>query len=317
VSGPRDVPALRDALVASWDTGALGYPILTTMNDGTELHDIPTVGGLDWDPHILARPDLSYWWVEPEMCEVLHSAEGTLPADTMLEPELVPRGSGLIVFGSSLSGIESHTGDDSVRVDALLYGPVELPPYKVGQSPMAALAIASYHRIVDLLNADERAEFGALCGQHGDLWVPLGRSDWVLGTRLDDQHAPFIPPPSLASMIEDRRRLATLWLLTTQAGITDTTEYVPRPLIRRRAARRGAPSPTVQVIDVKHRSTSGNSGPGDEHRRITVRYLVSGHWRNQAYGPGRQYRRPKWISSHWRGPDDGPISSTKKVRVWK
>jgi hypothetical protein len=43
--------------------------------------------------------------------------------------------------------------------------------------------------------------------------------------------------------------------------------------------------------------------------------MVEGFWRNQPYGPGRQYRRPKYIDSYWRGPVDGPVHTPEKVRV--
>lgn len=39
-----------------------------------------------------------------------------------------------------------------------------------------------------------------------------------------------------------------------------------------------------------------------------VRWLVRGHWRNQAHGPGLQERRKQWIEPHWKGPEDGPTA---------
>lgn len=37
--------------------------------------------------------------------------------------------------------------------------------------------------------------------------------------------------------------------------------------------------------------------------QLTVKVLVTGHWRNQAHGPGRLLRKLIWIEPHWRGPD--------------
>lgn len=37
---------------------------------------------------------------------------------------------------------------------------------------------------------------------------------------------------------------------------------------------------------------------------LTVRVLVTGHWRNQPHGPGRMYRRLQWIEPYWKGPDE-------------
>ena len=47
-----------------------------------------------------------------------------------------------------------------------------------------------------------------------------------------------------------------------------------------------------------------------EHRqgtagwKIAQRFIVRGHWRNQAHGPRHQLRTRKWIQPHWKGPKD-------------
>jgi hypothetical protein len=37
--------------------------------------------------------------------------------------------------------------------------------------------------------------------------------------------------------------------------------------------------------------------------QVRTRFVVRGHWRNQAHGEGRQLRTRKWIEPHWRGPE--------------
>jgi hypothetical protein len=39
--------------------------------------------------------------------------------------------------------------------------------------------------------------------------------------------------------------------------------------------------------------------------RLRRRFVVRGHFRNQACGPQRQERRPTWIRPFWKGPEDG------------
>lgn len=51
----------------------------------------------------------------------------------------------------------------------------------------------------------------------------------------------------------------------------------------------------------------GTRGP------IVVRTRVSGHWRNQPHGPGRELRKLIWIEPFWRGPDDGVVSEPVHV----
>jgi hypothetical protein len=46
----------------------------------------------------------------------------------------------------------------------------------------------------------------------------------------------------------------------------------------------------------------------------SVRFLVRGHWRNQAHGKGRSLRRFQWIQPFWKGPEMAEIVS-KPYRV--
>jgi len=39
--------------------------------------------------------------------------------------------------------------------------------------------------------------------------------------------------------------------------------------------------------------------------RIKHRHIVRGHYRNQAHGPARSLRTKKWITPHWKGPEEG------------
>lgn len=41
--------------------------------------------------------------------------------------------------------------------------------------------------------------------------------------------------------------------------------------------------------------------------KLEHRYLVRGHWRNQAYGPNRSKRQLKWIAPYWKGPEDTEV----------
>ncbi|HEX3455432.1 MAG TPA: hypothetical protein VHS03_12465, partial [Gaiellaceae bacterium] len=149
---------------------------------------------------------------------------------------------------------------------------------------------------------------------HGDVWAWLGRGDWLYGTPVEHRELPYTDS-AFASIAEDRRRLAALWLLMTQPGIASVETSHGTRAERRRAERHGAATPTVQIIDVARRHTRTHANGDGEHRHVNVRYLVSGHWRRQAYGPHRAYRRPTWIAAHWRGPEDAPLSNVEHVRV--
>lgn len=59
--------------------------------------------------------------------------------------------------------------------------------------------------------------------------------------------------------------------------------------------------------------SAASSGSGNSP---AARFLVRGHWRNQAHGPARALRKLMWIQPHWRGPEDSPVvPPTKVVKV--
>jgi hypothetical protein len=49
--------------------------------------------------------------------------------------------------------------------------------------------------------------------------------------------------------------------------------------------------------------------------KIKKSFVVRGHWRNQAHGPGLTLRTLKWIKPFWKGPKDGPAIVERKYKV--
>ncbi len=46
---------------------------------------------------------------------------------------------------------------------------------------------------------------------------------------------------------------------------------------------------------------------------LRVRTMVTGHWRNVAYGPGLRDHRSRWIEPYFRGPVDAPLTETQHL----
>jgi hypothetical protein len=44
--------------------------------------------------------------------------------------------------------------------------------------------------------------------------------------------------------------------------------------------------------------------PTDQARELMNRFMVRGHWRNQAHGPKLTLRKRMWIEPYWKGPED-------------
>lgn len=117
------------------------------------------------------------------------------------------------------------------------------------------------------------------------------------------------------------RMLLACFTLMMQPGLaTETTEKTPRQQ-RRRDERDGVAPRDVRIIHLRRAAPPAETtqpGPTGERatREFHVQWLVRGHWRQQAHGPGRSLRKPKWIAPHVKGPDDKPFIGGEKVNVW-
>ncbi|MEV6102603.1 hypothetical protein [Nocardia sp. NPDC051981] len=123
---------------------------------------------------------------------------------------------------------------------------------------------------------------------------------------------PQLPQPVVAA-------LAAAWLLMQQPQLIDRTrERADKPTVRA-YARDGLPMPEVTTVDLRRQYTPQDRDPdaGTDQRTYRNRWIVSGHWRNQAHGPGRSLRRQTWVPAHMKGPDGAPLLSTEKVNVWR
>lgn len=86
------------------------------------------------------------------------------------------------------------------------------------------------------------------------------------------------------------------------------TEYPDRPTARR-AKRANVNKPEITVVTLRRlRRRTMNPGNGEP---LKWRSTVKEHYRNQAWGPGRQLRRRILIEEHERGPEDAPHKPAK------
>lgn len=114
--------------------------------------------------------------------------------------------------------------------------------------------------------------------------------------------------------------LGATWLLMQQPTIAQT-----RPLQEHGSgdgtARPPRPDREVRIIDLRPavdpaaaREPNDAAGSGRVYRH---RWLVRGHWRQQAVGQGRAQRRPVFVPAHIKGPDGAPMLESEHVRVWR
>jgi len=71
---------------------------------------------------------------------------------------------------------------------------------------------------------------------------------------------------------------------------------------------------TVKLDGGLRRALLENAG-SPERWHVAQRYVVRGHWRNQAYGEGRLLRKRKWIEPHWKGPENAVEAINRNYEV--
>lgn len=326
IGGGRDVPELRLTLLQRWRPGAPYWQAARMMLPRDE-DDLPS-GVVPFSPGFdgTALANATLWYVTEDMATLVEHAAQTLPPTTLCDA-LVPDDWGFAVFAKPMTGTDTH-GGFGMYVWALLWGVTTINQLETGDgfairsmadgtrpddgSPLA-LTISCYGR----MGADRAPGSLAPDGP----WYPQGRSDWRWDTETAEAALPEFAATKYASMQEERRWLAALWLLAAQPiSDTDGRAHAPRPA--RRRANRLAPGAgrlmdsEVRLIDVRRRAVPRE--PGDTTggtRKWGHRTVVTGHWRQQAYGPGWSQRRPVFIAEHIAGPEGAPLVVRESVKV--
>lgn len=171
------------------------------------------------------------------------------------------------------------------------------------------------------------------------MWVARSRIEQSLteqGTALDPDH----PVPALVPMLgdvvpvtideqpvdalPDRIRtiagtVAAAWHLMQQPTLAG--QY-PSPIDRATARsyrRAGRPEPEVTIVDLRtlYRPTDPDQQPDEDPGRYSHRWIVTGHWRWQAHGRGREQRKRIYIPDYIKGPDGAPLLLRERVNVWR
>ncbi len=282
---PSTLPKARDQMVR-----------MLTDPDGALLRNMPAA-----EPQArrlaanLATATL--WWVTPDMAALAVAAGGTLPT---VDSAARPAPSGLAVFDGGVGMVDSSAGP--LPADAVLWCPhpdgVEIDTFM------------DEMRLHELLAA----------------------RDWTLGGHL----APLIPtgdlarstipagPTPIADLPDASRTvitaLAAMWEMSTQPTLVDRQRVDVDRQVRRSYGRAGRGDPEVTLVDLRRAYRPLGGEVRDEAaggRQYRHRWVVSGHWRDQPYGPGREQRRRTWIASYVKGPGGAPMLARERVNVWR
>ncbi len=152
---------------------------------------------------------------------------------------------------------------------------------------------------------------------------------WVRGILLGLTNSPLLPrqrredplflvPLSSTAQAHLEKLLVTTWLLSEQPHIG-----VARHQRLPAAGKAGLPKHQPEIRVVKLRETVPHPEPWESESAkegkkwaMQHRTVVSGHWRNQPYGPGRASKKPIYIEPYLKGPSGAPIIVRPTVKVW-
>ena len=222
------------------------------------------------------------YWIDPQFTTLVAQVLTDLP-DTAVTERIVPAGSGLLTWSAPV--------DHRHHLTAASWTPT-----------VDGWQVACYRSLgLNLPPTDlepVRHEIGWLVPVHV---VRLHREALVNGG------------DPLAALVAS-------WLIIAQQ-LTRTEPAAVDPPIRRAYARAHRPPPEVRLVRIKPgtprptpAATTSDQTPSGR-AKPDHRFWVSGHERNQAYGPNRALRKKIDIDPFLKGPEGAPIKASTTVRV--
>lgn len=273
---PVDVPDLRLRFIREW--GPYGW-FTSHLGSWPEMDQIPTANILNttkYRQESLRRADLI--WVSAAFNPLLVAAADAVPADLLheqIEKNLACERA-LVIFEAP-PYIPWDQWDDEA-------------PLSAGISWETAMVDGGPGLCVAIYRQDSNSDAGG--------WWNVGEATWIKGRSVGSRRS--------------WKLIVALSALMQQPAITDIDhEPLPRSMARR-CERTGVPT-GVRVVRLR-RATGSHIGHGD-HLDWSHRWIVSGHWRNQAVGVDRADRRLTWIAPHIKGPDDKPLVMRETVKA--
>lgn len=255
------------------------------------------------------------YWVTADMGALALDASHDVPGFTMAD---LPGTNGLVAFGAPLPALQTpplwleggtpwqgalpvwalawhwRTGGREVAVD-IIARKGDLPTPMMGGSELqpvfSAVIPAGGHMIFDevagvLFNP---GPVGGVLDHHPE---PMGREHLgVLAFLSAMSHLMMEPHVATRKTLDAR----------TGKGERDTSR----------------PSDLVSVIDLRPLRYQRTPDAGEGGRTYAHRWIVRGHWAQQAHGPDRSLRKLIYRAPYVKGPEGAPFLTTEKVMVWR
>jgi hypothetical protein len=316
MSGPRDLPEFRLWLLKQWQPGQLfdGLDRLQYQFGLAKKVAGRMVSHVDGRAQRHALSHAALWWVAQDMVQLIDRAHRTLP-ETTLTHELIPDEAGLVVFASPITGTQADSAEP-IETHAMSWVVGNVGDGREGIHITTYSHVRKGQRIGNTRIGYKESEFS--------YWNPSGTCNWILGSDTDAASFEGFNDDDVrrASMGEDRRVLAALWLLAAQPLAENTIKAATHNKAkRRRLADAGInASNDVRLVNVRRRRTEATGAQQGSGRTYSHRWKVGGDigfWRQQACGPQWSQHKPIFIEPYEAGPKDKPLRVTEVVKVVK
>jgi len=110
------------------------------------------------------------------------------------------------------------------------------------------------------------------------------------------------------SVLMDTPTVAERSTIDSRTGKAPGTEHRPRT---------PRPDRHVTLVDLRPVRTVITDRDEGTGRKLTVRFMVRGHWTHQVHGPGRALRKMLFVAPYIKGPTGAPLQAAEKVMVWR
>lgn len=220
------------------------------------------------------------YFVSHEIAQALLAAAKSFPDTVTPQHEMFPSRAGFVWFEKMVPVGQRMMIDNREAVDMYLQGFF----WVVGKTSMEGVFTAAFIEIThDKYNTWEP----------GSLWT------YTVGEQSN-----ILYPADDSSLVA--QKLSWTFIHFIHQTILQTTKETPNRGLRRSYEIQNKKWPLVNVVRL--RKVKSPSKPTDgEPVDWSCRWIVEGHWRNQAYGPGRTERRTVFIEAYVKGPEDKPL----------
>lgn len=289
IEGPRDLPHLRRRLLDQYDPGSYT----------PDLQRILPVNQLD--PLYRGIRDAELFWVTRDMTTIALDGSHDLPDWTPATAR--PSPTGLLIWQGALPTVR--------------WRPIEGLNRRAERVPLPLRGICwvptTDEAMTVLLLTDAITQ---VRGTRADAEHPM--------VAFDSLHLNLHSSPDMA--IVDRTPLpeagpilalvGATWIMMQQPQIADRAAVRPAQRDHRAAENAGHATPTITLVDLRTLRHQADDSPPTSQRRLGVRHIVRGHWRQHFHSSDNSHR-PRFIAPYIRGPRDAPLAETERVQVWR